>query len=477
MSQYSYTWLRDTHGVSILLPLIGLGDDYRDMLNYLYGVIVLNGNLGNALPIDADVSNLPPPPDWRNLGEFTGRTRAEGPSFFVLEYENYYKATGDLATLTERYDLLWHALVHQQFVDGCLQYFSSDETFEDVMQASFGENILNEPDESLLSSYSSFAMIRAARFMAGLAALLNKTDDAAMFTQLVDNFITCLNDTFWMPDKGFYAVQADTATRVPFPLPYEDVDTMPLWLDVFDRGDPQVVENFETIMRLLGHANGTLYSHIAPVYDWIFPQVNVGVQTGMSHGYWLVNLDKMFHPKADEAFRRLIDVVTPTGFTDEALIVDDYSHLSLLREPFGIDGDTSARFRSWEAGIIGHAMIFHLTGYDYDLVAGTASLAPHLPPEWGHVTLTSLSYGDGRFDLDVRRDKGHGRQITITTDAQTSFVLSLTVPLDGAFQAATINGQSASPTAATNAYGRTVVRFAPFAVPAGETTVIVVSAQ
>jgi hypothetical protein len=477
MSQYSNTWLRDTHGPSIFYPLIGLGGDFGDMLDYMYGASVLSGNIGNALPVDADLSNLPPPPDWRNLGPLTGRARAEGPSFLVLEYENYYRATGDLDKLAERYDMLWHALAHQQIVDGCLEYYSSDETFEDVKEAAFGENIFNEPDESTLSAYSSFVMIRAARFMARLADLLDQPEDAALFTQMADDFTTCLNEVFWLDDLGHYAIQADTATREPDLRPYEDVNTMPLWLDVFERDDPRVVGNFESIMDLLGHDNGTLYSLLAPVYQWLFAWVDLGVQTGMSHGYWLVNLDKMFHPLADEAFRRLADVVTPAGFTDEALIVDDYSHLSLFREPFGIVCDTSARYRSWEAGIIGHALLFHLTGYAYDVVEQTASLAPHLPPEWDHVTLSGLSFGEGRFDVDVRRDGTSGRQITITTDEATAFMLTLDVPLDGAFAGATIDGENAAADAETNAYGRTVVHFEPFAIAAGKKTEIVVSEE
>jgi len=474
MSQYSYTWLRDTYGPSILFPLIGFLNDFKDMLDYLYGISVINGNISNALPVDADLSDLPPPPDWRNLGTLTGRTRAEGPSFLVLEYEKYYKATGDLDTLAERYDMLWHALAHQQIVDDCLQYFSGDETFEDVMEATFGENIFNEPDESTLSSYSSFAMIRAAGFMSQAADLLGRKDDAKMFAKMADDFRKCLDETFWMPDRGFYAVKADTATREPYPLPYEDIDTMPLWLDVLDPDDPKTIENFETIMQLLGHSNGTLYSHISPFYDFIFPQINVGVQTGMSHGYWLVNLDKMFHPMADEAFRRLVDVVTPAGFTDEALIVDDYSHLSLIREGIGIVCDISARYRSWESGIIGHALIYHLTGYDYDIVEGTAKLAPHLPPEWDHFKLNGLSYGHSRFDLEVRKNGANGRTIEITTDSQTSFTLALTVPINGKFTNATINGNVLSATAETNAYGRTIVRFQPFVVPTNARTEIVV---
>ena len=476
MSQYSYVWLRDTHGPSLFYPLIGRADDYKAMLDYLYGVSVLAGDIGNALAVDADVSDLPPPPDWRNLGTFTGRTRAEAPSFLVLEYENYYKATGDLDTLAARYDMLWHAIWGQQVVEGCVQYFSGDETFEDTMEATFGENVLGEPDESILSSYSSFAMIRAATFLAGIADALGKADDAAALRQRAVDFKACLDQVFWMPAAGFYAVQAQTATGEPYPTPYEDVDTMPLWLDLLAPDDPKAVANFESILALLGHDDGTLYSNVSPMYGALFG-VRTGVQTGMSHGYWQVNLDKMFHPAADLAFRRLPDMLTPLGFADEALIVDDYSHLQILREGLGIVCDISARYRSWEAAILGHALLHYLTGYDYDVVAGTAKLAPHLPPDWDHATLSGLQYGTGRFDLDVRKSGASGRRITLTTGAGAEFVLSLAVPIDGPFSGATIGGEPAPATGAANRYGRTVVRFPPLAIRAGAKTEIVVRSE
>jgi len=217
-------------------------------------------------------------------------------------------------------------------------------------------------------------------------------------------------------------------------------------------------------------------SRLPAAYRLLFTRVKLGIQTGMSHGYWLVNLDKMFHPVADEAFRRWRDIVTPAGFTEEALIVDDYSHLQVIREPIGFVSDVSARYRSWESGIIGNALLTHLTGYDLDVLAAKVRLAPHLPPEWDHDTWHGLSYGGGRFDLSVSRRGTAGREIVITTDAATSFQLGLTVPVDGTFQAATVNGAPAAPTATANRYGTTVATFDPLTIPASQTTTVDIDA-
>ncbi len=478
MSQYSHIWNRDTHGPTMYFPLLGLGEDVRDALDYHWGAVLQNGGLSNAYAADLDISNPPPPPDWDAMGVMGGFTRAEGPSTIVLQYENLYKANGDITVIEERWGMLKHALLKQQFVDGCLLHFSGDETFEDIMEVSFGENPLPDPDESVLSLYSSLLMIRASHFMADMAERLGYTDDADTFTQLIHDVEQCLEDTYWVAGRGLYAIKAQTDTREPFPYPYEDISTMPLWLDAMPRDDERVIENFETVMDLLGRRDGTIVSTLPWFYQLLLPHIGNAIQTGMSHAYWLNNLDKMFHPTADIAFERWQDVPTPAGFTDEGVIVTDYGHLQLIREPWGVVANVSARFRSWESGIMGHAFLFHLSGYDYSVPDGRVSLAPHLPRKWSDFALRALAYGDARFDLEVLREGRTGRRIILTTDADASFELSLVVPLDGEVSSVEINGNSLPGSqyeASTNNYGRTVVTFAPLDIPADAEVDIVIT--
>jgi hypothetical protein len=124
---------------------------------------------------------------------------------------------------------------------------------------------------------------------------------------------------------------------------------------------------------------------------------------------------------------------------------------------------------------MGQAFLYHLTGYDYDLVTGTATLAPHLPPEWDDFALRGLSFGNGRFDLEVSRTADDGRRIVLVTDEAASFALTLTVPMDEPFGGATVNGEAVPATAAENDYGRVVVRFSEFDVPAGAAVEIVIA--
>ena len=197
MSQYSHTWLRDTHGPSIYLPPLGKAHELKEMLDYLYAAAVIDGDFHNAHPIDYDVSNLPPEPDWDSLGERNGRERAEGPSMLVLEYENYYKATGDLSPVKERYGMLRHAIFGQRYWDGCLIPFSSDETFEDLMEGRVRRELLPDPDDTVLSFYSSLLLIRAATFLSESATAFGYEEDAILLAELAK---TCVRA--WKSSTG-----------------------------------------------------------------------------------------------------------------------------------------------------------------------------------------------------------------------------------------------------------------------------------
>jgi hypothetical protein len=175
---------------------------------------------------------------------------------------------------------------------------------------------------------------------------------------------------------------------------------------------------------------------------------------------------------ADAAFERWRDVFTASGNLDEAVVVDDFGHLSILREPFGFASDASARYRSWEAGIMGFAFLYHLTGYAPDVPDGKIHLAPQLPPEWNDMSFNGLSYAEGRFDLEVKRTQINSRLLTITTDKKTSFVLDLTVPCDADISCVRVNGIPAAFTFAANSYGRKILSVQGILIPKGSKTQI-----
>jgi hypothetical protein len=477
MNQYSHSWLRDIYGPAIFYPLIGLVEDYEDMIDYMWGATLVNGRIANAVVLDLDISDPPEQPDWDSMPTMTGRTRAESPSVWVMNHETHYRATGDLTRIEQRWGMLKHAVLGQMYVDGCLLHFSTDETFEDLMEVAFSENFLEEPDYSTLSLYSSLLVMRAAGFLSEMAGLLGYTSDETLFADLADDVENCMEDTFWMEWPGRYAVKAYTASREPHVQPYEDVNTMPLWLNALPVDDERVVRNFESTLEILGHSDGLLYSPIGFPYNLLFGHVEKGVLAGMSHGYWLNNLDKMFHPMASTAFDQWRNVFSETGFTDEAVVVDDFGHMQILREPTGFAGDISSRFRSWESGVMGYAFLYHLLGMVVDVPAQTLALAPQIPTDWPEFAIRGLAYDGDVFDVEVSA-VGAGRTIAVETGA--AFDLLLTVPIDGDVSQVLVDGAALSPgdyTVEENAYGITLVKLQAMAIGAGERVEVEVTAQ
>jgi DNA-binding protein len=146
-----------------------------------------------------------------------------------------------------------------------------------------------------------------------------------------------------------------------------------------------------------------------------------------------------------------------------------------LREPFGFAGDVSARYRSWEAGVMGYAFLFHLTGYVPDVPENRIKLSPQLPPEWNEMSFEGLSYGNSRFNLDVRRSDGNGRTITITTGPNAGFVLDLILPMSRIVTSVIVNGRATDFATAVNLYERMIVKVKDIDIPAGTKMEITVS--
>ena len=96
-----------------------------------------------------------------------------------------------------------------------------------------------------------------------------------------------------------------------------------------------------------------------------------GAVTGMTYGYQLDNLAAIDHPMAEASFLMYRDFFHDTGNVSEGQVVDDFGRISYLYEPFGYLCDLTARYRTWEGGINGAAMIQYLFGLELDAIEKT----------------------------------------------------------------------------------------------------------
>ncbi len=69
-------------------------------------------------------------------------------------------------------------------------------------------------------------------------------------------------------------------------------------------------------------------------------------------------------------------------------------------------GDTTARYRPWEGGIVADAVLQYLIGEEWDAAAGRVAVTPHMPNGWGTLEARGLRCGTRTYDVEVRDFRG-----------------------------------------------------------------------
>ena len=477
MSEYTRTWTRDTIGPVRFYAPMGRVEDLKQMLDHYYLAVLIRGNIANSYDSRHETGVWPDPPDWDSLPTMTGRTGAEGPSYLPLMYDEYFRQTGDLDTIEQRYGMLKHALVHQDFRNSCLLPFSGDETFREIMSVSYGYVVGGTTYEDLwLSANSSFLFAAAADVMARFADLLGYAADRDWFVGKAQEVRNCLEQYFWLEEEGYYAAMIDINTLEPIPLPYEDVNTKPLWSGAGSADDPHQVDQILGVMDKIGRPDGTLQSPPSPVYAWLFDlfnlDINEGVMCGMTQGYYLDNLSRIDHPDADKAFEIWKVFSNDSGNVSEAMVRDDYGRFMYLIEPFGFLSDLTSRYRPWEGGIWGAALVHYLTGFEVDTADATVRFAPHLPADWDFVRFTGAPFGP--HTLDVAVEDAQSRRTFTLQNGAGAFDLQVRMVVPGQVTGLLLDGanQNLDDFSVNERWGIGSVKIGPIAVEADQTVTV-----
>jgi hypothetical protein len=473
MSEYGYNALRDMYGIARFYPLIGRSAEYKQMLDYVWQAALHNGDIRADVEIDLDFDPTQTEPDWENLPTFAGRMKAESPSYLILMYKEYLNATGDWTLLAQRYGMLRHALIHQDFRHSCLLPFSDDETFRIAMMASFGHSLFEGYEDQFLSANSSFLFVVAAEFMEELAEHLDFGDDAAEYHDLATEVRDCTEQYYWMED-GYFSPILDIDTLEPDPRPFEDVNTKPLWLGYHDSTDPAAKSNVLSLIDLIAEKDGLYFSPLAVIYTGLGNLLGAseGIVTGMAPGFQLDNLARLDHPAAADSFMLQDRFFHDSGNVSEAHSVDDYGRITYLYEPYGLLCDLTARYRSWEGAINAAAAIQYLFGLELDATNERIAIAPHLPKGWEFAEMKGARLADRTFDIRVT-DDGAVRRVVLD-DATGSFLVDATVSVEGSIKSIEVNGEPVE-TPIDNEWGRSRVSFTDLAVSPQQTLIIEVS--
>jgi hypothetical protein len=115
-------------------------------------------------------------------------------------------------------------------------------------------------------------------------------------------------------------------------------------------------------------------------------------------------------------------------------------HPELLSGAFYRPLDTAVPHQFFATSMLLSPVMYGLLGWEPHAPAGTARLAPQLPPSWGRTVVRGLRAGSVRVGVELARSLGRMRA-TINANAELPLDLSLSVPAGARDVLATLNGR------------------------------------
>ena len=412
LSRYEKSWLRDTIGPMRYYLALGRSSEALQMADYLYRSSIklehISNSYSNSIDL-SDVSNVNPDLAWWQARPFMpGRTAIEAPSYLALQMDRYWKWTGDLAPLKDRYDFLrWSVLGQLPSLNSAGMFpMSGDETWRtDMVLESWRSawDFARHGDKNRLSVESHFLLTAAAKTVGRVSTALGKNEDAAEFSKIAADSRANADKNFWFTEKGYYTpffIQgAESLYRAPSPLAH--VQLMGLWSGFFDLTN--LVESYHarsnlaaTLSLLNQHEDSVPNTHS-------FLGTFGEIYTGMEPGLLLWNLTEMDHPLSNTAFEHLVDTATDSGNYFEFYRRNSNGSARLINDPYGRIGNATSLYRPWEGGMNMEAAFYYLFGIEPNVPEGKVSIAPHLPArgekQWTKIAVDHVSLGKGTLDL------------------------------------------------------------------------------
>ncbi len=464
MSRYTDTWLRDTLGPARFWARAGRVDEVLAAARYLHLCHRKRGDIGNACTGGLLPDEVIGEPIWSSMGPLTGRVGAEGPSHLPLVWREAVRWGGDAAVVDPIWPYLRRAVLDQQMEADGRQTWSGDETFRLAMNVALDQPLEVPWQELAWSSNSSLLMIAAAGWMAEVAPAAGHAEDAGALQARADLARSGL-DAFVRPEGHLAALELYDMAAPPLDAPFEDAALAGIWSGALSPEDPLALSTFQALLDQAGRGDGTIQSAPGAGYD--LPAFAGGFATGMVPGYALYDLAAMGHPEAPAAFAQVLAYSSPSGMLPEGLDYGDKAAFQPLYDRVGRLGDTAARYRPWEGGIVGDAVLDWLVGAEP--IPGGLRVRPRAPSGLDRLSAWPVTAGNASLAVEVRWVDGW--EVALTSTADFAFDVVVEIPL-GVYADADV--QIEGPTAGEQValpMGERLVRFEVLTVAPGASAV------
>ncbi len=438
MSHYTGAWQRDVYPPVRVLAALGYLDDAWMLADYMYGAASVLGSIANRLPADLEIPDPIPTVDWLAQIPFTSdRLRGEGPSYLPLMHTITWRHGGGGDRLATRWDYLIHALRGQTISDEGMLYFSGDETFRPTFSANIGLGLDYPFEHETWSAYSAFVFVAACEELARAADHegLDRPEDIAWLQDRAAWVRARTEAAYWLDDAGRYSPFIRMDTGVPDTHCSPDVNSYPLFIGYLDRDAPRARENIESCMDLILQENGMLQNISGQTEIVMDVDIGQGVYATPGPPSFLYSVADLNLGIASETFDTLGTLFSPSGNLPEVgWFPEPGRAISPLYDPSSDVGELWSRFRLWEGAVSLEAVLHYLVGYQADVIAGWAALAPHLPHGEGWIEADRMRFGPLRLSMRWALEDDGSHLLTLTPDAAPAAAglaelrLRLTVP-------------------------------------------------
>jgi glycogen debranching enzyme len=347
---------------------------------------------------------------------------ADATPLFIIAVDDYVERSGDVAFAQQMWDKLWSAY---EFL------LSTYDAKGMPRNAGVGHGWIEDGPLYHLNSelYQGGVSLEAVRALSRLAKLLGKQSVSDELAQSFSKKERDLDDTFWIPARGHYALGLDSANQ--------QVDvasvlaTVPMWFGLLDaeRADRMITElsgpehTTDWGLRILSAKD----PHFDPQgYHWgaVWP-----LFTG-----WASVAEFRYH-RPIPAFQNLETnaLLTFAGASGHVAEVLSGSYYGTLQ--------TGSPDQIWSSAMVVSPLIRGLLGLSPDAVEHTLRFAPHVPADWSWLRAEHVSVGAAQVSLDYSRTANSIILTTSSAGGPCQLVFSPAVSLRAHVRSASLDGK------------------------------------
>src|SRR5271169_2245422 len=386
---FSWYFGRDSMWTALALNSIGDFQTTRTALEFLQQYQRPDGRIPHEIAQTVKLI------DWWKDYPY-GTASADGTPLYLVGFEDYVRASGDVTFARDHWDSLWRAY---QFLKSTYGPNGLSRNLHVGHGWIEGGPLRFVPDQQSWASageisgelYQAGVGVAGVESLASLARAVGKSDVAQQFDQEALAQRATIEKLFWSPEKNYYGYALDSAgSLIAKP---SVLGTVPRWFGQLDQHKSDLFLNeiagpahqADWGMRIISQQDRN-YSptgyHFGSVWPLFTGWASVGGYRYHRPLYGYANL---------MANAQLAHDGSP-GRVTEVLSGDFYTQLS-----------TSTPHQIWSSAMVITPLLRGLMGLEVDAIHSKVTFTPHVPPGWNDFAIQNVEIGTTQLDFTYHR--------------------------------------------------------------------------